>query len=203
MARYKKIDRVVYKTTNTITGEFYVGQDSYNRIGYLGSGKILKRKIKEYGKEFFKKEVLERCSSAKELDAAEIYWIKKLNAIEEGYNILKGGKGNSYEEYINTMKNISNKGCKNPMYNKSVLDIWIDKYGFEKANDMWKSSNLRRSINGIDKGVKCVTVFDKNNNFIGEFKSVKDASIFTKVGYKYIKLSNKNNKPYKGFNFKY
>lgn len=32
MATSKVFDRVVYKTTNILTGEIYVGQDSYNVI---------------------------------------------------------------------------------------------------------------------------------------------------------------------------
>jgi group I intron endonuclease len=206
MANFNKnreFDRIVYKTTNIITGEFYIGQDSYNRSHYLGSGKILKRKIKEYGRENFMKEILEYCNTSTELDKMEIYWINKLNAIEEGYNILKGGKGNSYHEYINKMKSVSSHGCKNPMYNRNVLEIWIAKYGKDKAKKLWDLSNKRRSINGKNKGVKKVKVYNSDNIFIGEFNSIKDASIYTTVGYKYIKKSNVENKKYKNFYFKY
>lgn len=73
---------VIYKTTNLINNKIYIGKDSKNNPNYLGNGK-----------ENFKKEILKHCSSREELDRAEKYWIKKLNAIEKGYNIAEGGTG--------------------------------------------------------------------------------------------------------------
>lgn len=83
----------VYKTVNQINGKFYVGKQAHNRDNYLGSGMALKNAINKYGKENFTKTYLEECSNLDELAEREIYWIDKLNAIEEGYNIAKGGKG--------------------------------------------------------------------------------------------------------------
>ena len=84
---------IIYKTTNLVNGKIYVGQDSKNNPKYLGSGKILKRAIIKYGKDNFKKEILEICNTKDELDNAEKYWIKELKAIENGYNIAEGGNG--------------------------------------------------------------------------------------------------------------
>ncbi len=84
---------IIYKTINLINGKFYIGKDSKNNPDYFGSGIILKKAIKKYGKENFKKEILEYCNSEKELDQKEIFWIKKLNSIENGYNIALGGTG--------------------------------------------------------------------------------------------------------------
>lgn len=85
---------VIYKTTNLINGKFYIGQDFNNDSKYYGSGKLLTMAIKKYGKENFKKEILEYCSSEKELDDREIYWISKLNATNRdiAYNICEGGR---------------------------------------------------------------------------------------------------------------
>lgn len=84
---------VIYKTTNLINGKFYVGQDSKNDPNYLGSGDNIKKAIKKYGKDNFKKDILEVCINQDELNDREIYWIRELNAIEDGYNILIGGYG--------------------------------------------------------------------------------------------------------------
>ena len=84
---------IIYKTTNLINGKFYVGKNSTNNPEYLGSGLLLIRAIKKYGKENFNKEILEHCESLSELDEREKYWIKILNAQEEGYNIAEGGSG--------------------------------------------------------------------------------------------------------------
>ena len=42
---------VIYKTTNLVNGKSYVGMDSKNDPNYLGSGKLLKRAVKKYGRE--------------------------------------------------------------------------------------------------------------------------------------------------------
>jgi len=53
---------IIYKTTNTINGKIYVGKHNKDNDDYLGSGKLLKRAMKKYGKEYFCLEILERCS---------------------------------------------------------------------------------------------------------------------------------------------
>ena len=56
---------IVYKTTNLVTGTYYIGVHSTDELedGYLGSGLQLKRSLKKYGKENFKREVIEFCNS--------------------------------------------------------------------------------------------------------------------------------------------
>jgi len=77
-------DMVVYKTINLINGKIYIGQDSKNNPKYLGSGVLIKKAIIKYGKENFRKEILEFCNTHKELSNQETYWINKLNAIKYG-----------------------------------------------------------------------------------------------------------------------
>lgn len=88
----------IYKTTNIINGKIYIGQRSTNIIPkndlYLGSGVVLKKAIKKYGRENFKREILEFCDTLEDLDKREIYLIDKYNShIPIGYNISKGGSG--------------------------------------------------------------------------------------------------------------
>lgn len=88
---------IVYKTINLITRKIYIGKSVKENKNYFGSGKIIKKAIKKYGIKNFKKEILEYCSSQKELNEKEIYWIKKLNSkIPNGYNILSGGTGEDF-----------------------------------------------------------------------------------------------------------
>jgi group I intron endonuclease len=84
---------VIYKTTNLVNGKFYIGKDAKNKKSYLGSGKVLKHAIQKYGKDNFKKEILETCNTLEELSEREKYWIKELKAIENGYNLAEGGVG--------------------------------------------------------------------------------------------------------------
>lgn len=85
---------IIYKITNLINGKFYIGQDIKNNPKYFGSGKLINSAIKKYGKENFKKEILEFCTDEKHMDEREIFWIKELNATDRkiAYNICEGGK---------------------------------------------------------------------------------------------------------------
>jgi group I intron endonuclease len=114
---------IIYKTTNLINGKIYIGQDSKNNPEYLGSGTIIKRAINKYGKENFKKEILDICLDKEELDIKEIYWIKELKSIENGYNISSGGNGClgcKQSDETKEKRRLKNIGDKNPMYDKTL-----------------------------------------------------------------------------------
>lgn len=88
----------IYKTTNLLNGKIYVGKSKFHineNKNYYGSGIILKKAIQKYGKENFKKEIIDVAISISELNKKEIYWIKKLDAKNKkiGYNIANGGDG--------------------------------------------------------------------------------------------------------------
>jgi hypothetical protein len=89
---------VIYKTTNLINGKFYIGKDAKNNPNYLGSGSLLKEAIRKYGKNNFKKEILESCKNQEELYIKERYWIEELDSQNPnvGYNILRGGLGGMF-----------------------------------------------------------------------------------------------------------
>jgi len=86
---------IVYKTTNLINGKVYVGKSTRDNGKYLGSGVLFQQAVKKYGRNNFKKEVLQRCLSESELNVAEKYWIKTLNSTirSVGYNVGVGGQG--------------------------------------------------------------------------------------------------------------
>ena len=48
----------IYKITNNITKEFYIGLNSTSNPDYYGSGVKIKQQIDKYGKEHFTKEIL-------------------------------------------------------------------------------------------------------------------------------------------------
>jgi hypothetical protein len=85
----------IYKITNLITGKIYIGKDEADRPGYYGSGKLIGRSLKKYGKVNHTKEVLEEVSDRILLGEREKYWIEHYNATARtiGYNISKGGDG--------------------------------------------------------------------------------------------------------------
>lgn len=85
----------VYLTTNKVNDKKYIGVDTKDDPNYFGSGVVIKQSIKKYGKENFKREILESSDNVKYIFEREIYWINTYNAIEsnEFYNLADGGKG--------------------------------------------------------------------------------------------------------------
>jgi group I intron endonuclease len=112
----------VYVTTNLVNGKKYVGDHSTDNLddGYLGSGKILKDSIIKYGKDNFKKEILEFFDSKQEAFNAQEKWINEFTTIvPSGYNISPvGGRGvrGWYQHSDETKEKIrkSNKGKSHP-----------------------------------------------------------------------------------------
>ena len=93
---------VVYKITNKVNGKIYIGQKKATEYvsTYFGSGRYLKNAINKYGIDNFENYIIEWCYSKEELNAKEIYWIRKYNCNAKngyGYNIGKGGEGNLME----------------------------------------------------------------------------------------------------------
>jgi len=89
---------IIYETTNLVNGKKYVGMDTKNNPEYFGSGLLISRAIKKYGKENFKKRIIEQCVTQEELKIREKYWIDFYNARESKnyYNIMPGGLGGDY-----------------------------------------------------------------------------------------------------------
>jgi len=85
----------IYKITNLVNNKIYVGQHKVQnkRKDYLGSGTLLRKAIKKYGRENFKKEIICHCETDKQLSEMETYWIIELKTTdpEIGYNILTTG----------------------------------------------------------------------------------------------------------------
>lgn len=106
----------IYKTVNLINGKQYIGLHSKNDKSYLGSGTLLLKAIKKYGKENFTKEVLEETDNIVSANELERYYIKKYNAVEDDnfYNLSYGGEsivGRKHSKF--TINKISESKKKN------------------------------------------------------------------------------------------
>lgn len=94
----------IYITTNTINGKKYIGQTRFtrkkNHEDYLGSGKIITKAIKKYGKENFVKDIVYIAYSEEELNELEKQFIFNHNACKSDnyYNVAEGG-GYGYSTY--------------------------------------------------------------------------------------------------------
>jgi group I intron endonuclease len=181
---------IIYKTTNLINGKFYIGKDVKNQKSYLGSGKILKQAIQKYGKENFKKEILEYCIDLKHLDEREIYWINKYNAIEDGYNLTEGGTGgdtwtHSQRETHWKPGNIPwNKGLKGVSipWNKGLTGIMTANKTSYKAGKYHIMYGVKQNESTVSKRVE---TRKKNGSYKGvgmfapkQVKNIEDGMIF-------------------------
>ena len=84
----------VYLTTNTINGKIYVGFHNTSKLNdsYIGSGTLLKRAIKKYGKTIFTKEILATFDTKEEAEAFERLIVDDdFVAREDTYNLVVGG----------------------------------------------------------------------------------------------------------------
>jgi len=181
---------IIYKTTNLINGKFYIGKDANNRNYYLGSGIILKRAISKYGKENFKKEILETCKSLKELEQREIYWINKLNATNDsiGYNIAIGGLGG------NTFLNDPNKETRRESIRQGSIGRKHSKETKERLSRLKKgikfSDAHKEKLKKFHKGMLGKTQSEEAKRKIGLANKNKPK---IKCPYCDMKSSNKTN----------
>lgn len=113
---------IIYKTTCLINNKIYIGQSKHNNDKYLGSGKLLLKAIKKYGKENFTKEILVETEDTQYIiDELEIHYIKEYNSTDRkiGYNLHKGGFGNT--DHQNKLISESNIGRKHSDETKRKL----------------------------------------------------------------------------------
>lgn len=85
----------IYKITNTITGEVYIGQSNDIARRWSEHKKIAKSQARntklyqamnKYGLDSFKFEILEECNLS-QLNEREKYYIEKYDSINQGYNM--------------------------------------------------------------------------------------------------------------------
>jgi hypothetical protein len=113
----------IYKTTCILNEQYYVGMHSTSNLddGYLGSGKKLKRSIKKYGEENFKREILEFFESRDLLKKREAELIDDdLLNDPKCMNLQHGGGGGfSSEEH---RKKCTAAGLNSQWHNQDYID---------------------------------------------------------------------------------
>ena len=139
----------IYRTTNLINGKTYIGQHKRRSGRYFGSGFLLKRAIKKYGKENFKVEILyDNIQLKKTADSVEMFAIAKERKIGKAeYNISKGGQGGSFlnnedekkriEKSVKTKKKRAALG----MYKGLKTGIKLSEETKQKIKDGWHEAH--------------------------------------------------------------
>lgn len=105
----------IYLITNTVDGMKYVGQTSRDIETRFAEHCVETRghsrlhlAIQKYGWTKFKVEQLEQCPIDK-LDEREIYWIKKLDTYNNGYNLTPGGSNINFNvSHVQHLKIVEN-----------------------------------------------------------------------------------------------
>lgn len=152
----------VYLTTNKINNKKYIGKSSYwdcpSKHNYYGSGVLIKKAVKKYGKENFTKEILEIFDNENDALQAEIRYIKKFNALEDDnfYNLSTGGEGMEgmkMTEEIKKKMSESSKGIKSSMYGKTHSQETKEKMSKSRKGKL-KSEEWRKKISEGQRGAK-------------------------------------------------
>jgi hypothetical protein len=163
----------IYKTINLINGMHYIGMHSTNNLedNYLGSGVWLWRAIRKYGRENFKKDILEFCDDRKSLIERE----KKIITEEElknsfCMNLKPGGSGGiCNEDHARKLKEGASKWqkeiWKDDKYRAKITDA-LSRYRAEnhklgkikhpdwsgKKHSKKTKDKMRKSHEGMGKG---------------------------------------------------
>ena len=127
-------DRVIiYEAFCLITKQSYIGQtrQTLEVRKYMhevaargGSNLHFHNALRKYGKDNFIWKTIESCTTEKELDTRERYWIKKLNTLEpHGYNSTTGGK--HYKSSLRARKNNSLSHLGKVVWNKGIVEDQI------------------------------------------------------------------------------
>lgn len=204
-----KLFGFIYITTNLINGKKYIGQRKLTNgwTYYFGSGKLIKMAIKKYGKENFKRNIVEYGYSQEELNNLEIKWINKYNAVEnnEFYNLADGGKsGNKLaymtDEEMNEYKEKLSRSIGNSEAHKKAIQRTHRTQEFrekisrsrkgkplsEKAKAKLKTekrleackNNIRIASKTLEKPVIQLSI---DGEFIAEYSSITEAAKTMKV----------------------
>lgn len=169
----------IYMTKNLINGKGYVGFHATNKEydNYLGSGKILNKAIKKYGKNNFIKGIIEYVNE-ENWKEKEIYWINELNTFNNGYNLTKGGEG-----FLGI-----NKGNRNPMFGKKHSKETIKKMKKPKSNNHKKLFSIAK------KGKSYEEIYGNKANYMKKCRKIQCSNSRNPNAKKYIVFNSKINK---------
>ena len=188
---------IVYKTTNLINLKIYIGSDTKNNGNgdpeYLGSGLLLKKSIEKYGKENFRKEVIDKCYTMEELKTSETKNIKlhDSNNRKIGYNISSGYWGGdtltNHPDIAKIREKISVKTLENSYkISKSKKELYLNESDEDKIK---RKESIKKSMSNRDvsylKDPEYINNLSDGLKNSKNFKMYNDARIGSKRG-KYL-----------------
>lgn len=177
---------IIYKTTNLINGKIYIGKLVRFRPGYFGTGKWITRALKKYGRQCFKREILEECKTHEELCEKEIFYIDYYGATDPkiGYNIHIGGEGAMHGQHHSeeSKRKISEYQRNRIVSNETKIRMSIAQKGLIKSNET--INRLKSSYRLSEKRIKNSSEYhynkwlNKKSNEINENEEKELAKVF-------------------------
>ena len=207
----------IYLTTNLINNMKYIGQH-YGELddSYIGSGSDFKNAVAQFGKQNFKKEILEICSDYDSLNIAEQKWIKKYEAVKNKnfYNIASGGynsnplAGMSESAKKKRSEKLSKyvQGEKNYFYGKHLKGEAHPRYGTHHSEESKRKMSEAKQ-GGKAPTARKIAIYNEKWELVKIFETQRELKIFlglspngsTDTLNKYAKLQ----KMYHGYYLKY
>lgn len=131
----------IYKTTNLITNEIYIGKKALPKFRptYHGAGRKIKEDIEKYGKENFYTELLYEANNSDELNALEVETIQRYKdqygdmCINEanggdGGDVTKYWSEERKSEFVKTMTDINRERCQTEEFRRKTGERMREKY---------------------------------------------------------------------------
>lgn len=160
----------VYQTENLINGKTYIGRHSTDKLddGYIGSGKMLKRAIKKYGKENFICTPMCYFDTYEESVEEEKFLVTKEYCKDiNNYNIVEGGSNPIMYGELNAMKgNTHSNETLEKIRNSSkkfFTPVIIDNISYDSLTSCLKPTS-NSSIRDVIK--KCLSEYYPNYTFL-------------------------------------
>jgi group I intron endonuclease len=146
---------IVYKVSNKINDKCYIGQTvrslELRKKEHLNQNRSFKtlfqNALYKHGPESFDWEILFETDNIDELNEKEIYYIKKYNTLENGYNLTTGGMNGTYsKESKKKLSKIAKKriGDKNSFYGKGSRIKGENNHFFGKKHSEETKEKLRQ-----------------------------------------------------------
>lgn len=206
---------IIYKIVNKKNNKCYIGQtvnDLKSRINvhFSGSGTVMQKAVKKYGKEYFDYYIIDTASSIEELNSKEIFWIKFYKSLttQNGYNVQSGGNNKKLTENRKLfISEQTKKAMKRPEVKNKLGRVWTEEQKKEKSKQMSglvlsesHKKNISDSLKGkkkskkhienIKKGKTGIKYTIKNRYYMTD--EHKESIINSNKKYKNVEERNKN-----------
>jgi group I intron endonuclease len=187
----------VYLTINLVNGKKYIGDHSTNNLndGYLGSGILIKRAIKKYGKEKFQRKILKKLKNRNEAFLLQEKFILKYNTLTpSGYNVsLKGGHQTVESLSEKTKEKIRKavSGENSPWLGKTHSSETILKLRESKLKDRNPFFHKKHSADSLEKirlGNSNKIISEDTRNKLRKTSSAKRNSQYIHRVYKFLNI---------------